>query len=203
MLDQKRREKLLKIQKREKLKDLLVKKFIQKYPMVNGADVAAQVAAMISSEVISEDDLNKLEQNIRRVAIAGGAKLAATTPGPASSSTKEERSSESLQTSKSDPNIIAINDNPAGKKKNVEDMDVMVYDQFGTPREYTTTVYKVACWNDDWANISKMKKKEHSIFEDKRKKKLIDIRENWKKDLDKHVQMKVRIFFLTLSPLFL
>lgn len=124
-LDDKRREKLLKIQKREKLKDLLVKKFIQKYPRVSGPEIAARVGAAVSQDTISEASLAELEAAIRK--LAGVKDVSATSvaaPGLVGSG--------AASSSESNPTLSGSLSAPAlSTKKRAEDLDVMVYDQFG------------------------------------------------------------------------
>jgi hypothetical protein len=156
---------------------------------VNSGEIAALVISAVSAETISEDDLNKLEQSIQK--LAGGKAVSAH---PSSSEASREDKAPALAPSRSEPVMATTNthNNKGGKSKSVEDLDVMVYEQFGTPREYTTVVFKTAAWDDDWSKISKLKKTEFELHEQKRKAFLTDRRESWKTALDSHVEHKMK-----------
>jgi len=66
-LSKKRRDKLVSLQQKEKLKSLLVTKFIEKYGKVKGNKefIAKEVNALLKSGKVTEENLSALEGKIK------------------------------------------------------------------------------------------------------------------------------------------
>lgn len=189
LINSKRTEKLINLKKREQLKDLLIRKFRQKYPMADIGKIAAEVGKIVSGATVNEEDLSNLERNIRKLAL-GYSRTTSTLPPQARKNNEKQKSSKLPHVLINDPAATDINTSSLTGANG--DIDPMIYEQYGTPRSYSSSKFCKATWDDDWSRISTHNKLEFDVFEkEKTKGKLVE-RKKWTSALDQSITMQKR-----------
>ena len=216
------RERLMNIQKREKLKNLLITKFMQKYGIKHPEQyLENEINKFLQGEKLNNNDLQKLDAKIHRILIEnkGFSNLQDTLNASLSQNTIPHQNNESIYPNNQIPNmninLTEENINQNYSKSNADILSFNKYPKFKNPREElawleaeeakyekkTVEIEKVknpheridfSATGDEWGALAEYNRRIYLQDIKEEKMKDYEIKRRTKEDLDIQVKEKLK-----------